>query len=95
MPELVEAPTDDTPTMGRDLLRADDIDNGPSVDLGEYANVAMDANAMLNNPLTEGILSSGPGTSFETPFQHRLRQRARRAKWNERWERLRSSFRRT
>ena len=37
--------------MGRDLIRADDIDKEPSPDLGSYADVAFDANAFLNNPV--------------------------------------------
>jgi hypothetical protein len=86
---LVPAPVVES-TRGSDLLRADDADRGPSPDLGSYADVAMDANALLNNPLTEGVLSSGPpgGVMFETPFERKMRQRSRRERWAKRWHKL-------
>jgi hypothetical protein len=81
---LVPAPVTPSP-MARDLLRADDVDNEPSPDLGAYARVAMDENALLNNPLTAGVLPSGG--SFETPFQRKLKQQARSQRWSQRWKR--------
>lgn len=86
---LVPAPVVES-INGRDLLRADDADKQPTPDLGSFADVALDANAMMNNPLTEGILQSGPpgGMLFETPFERKMRQRSRRARWAKRWDKL-------
>lgn len=86
---LLPAPVSES-ALGRDLRRADDVDNEPSRDLGSYADVALDANAVLNNPITEGVISSGPtgGMLFESSFQRKMRQRARRAKRARRWHRL-------
>ena len=71
---LVPAPVVES-AFGRDLLRADDADNEPSRDLGSYADVALTANAMLNNPITEGAISSGSpgGMIFESPFERKMR----------------------
>jgi len=77
-------------TLGTGLRRADDADKGPSPDLGSYVDVAFDANARLNNRIMAGVISSGPrgGMMFETPFERKLRQQARRAKWARRWRKL-------
>ncbi len=47
-------------------------------------------NAVFNNPITAGVLNSGTrdGLMFETPFQRKLRQRARRVRWATRWHKL-------
>lgn len=86
---LVRAPVVAS-ALGRDFRRADDADTGPSPSLGSYADVALDRGAVLNNPMAEGIISSGPpgGMIYETPFQRKMRQRARRERWARRWHTL-------
>jgi len=99
--EVNDAPPDGPPSrpvvpapvvesaLGGDLRRADDADKEPSRDLGSYADVALTANAVLNNPITEGVISSGPpGGVSQSPFYRKLRQRARRERWAGRWHKL-------
>jgi hypothetical protein len=72
--------------LGEDLLRADDIDNEPSRDLGSYADVALDTNAI--NPGGMLLSASPGGVGFESPLDRKLRQRARRERWAKRWHKL-------
>jgi hypothetical protein len=74
-------------SLGHDLLRADDVDMQPSPDLGSYSQVAMDTNALYNSPLTAGLVQLGD-FPFATPLQRKLRKRARRERWSQRWHRL-------
>lgn len=84
---LIPAPVAST-RFGRDLARADDVDNSEtSQDPRYFVQVAMDANAILNNPLTAGVLQSGEPL-VATPLQRKLRQRARRERWSRRWHHL-------
>jgi hypothetical protein len=50
----------------------------------------MDRSAVLNNPTAGGGISSfqSGGTIFETPFERKLRQRARRERWSGRWHKV-------
>ncbi len=86
---LVRAPVAAS-ALGADLRRADDVDTGPSPDLGSYSDVAMDAHTFLNNPIAGGVISSGPrgGMMFETPFERKLKQQARRERWAGLWHKF-------
>jgi len=86
---LVPAPVVDS-TFGGDLRRADDADEGPSPSLSSYADAAVAGNAMLNNFLTGGVVQSGPreGMIFDTLFERKLQQQARRKRWAKRWRKL-------
>jgi len=76
---LVPAPVD--ASLGwRDTLRADDADRQPIPDPGSYGVAAMDANVVSDNSLVNGPGPSGDrtGMMFESPFQRKMRQQARR-----------------
>jgi hypothetical protein len=83
---LVPAPVDGS--LGwRDTRRADDASSQPIPDAGSYGVVAMDATVLFDNSLVSGPGPSGDrtGKMFETPFQRRMRQRARKKRWTGRW----------
>lgn len=86
---IVPAPIQEA-ILGGDLLRADDVDKGPTPDNSDYMESAFVGNAVFNNPMTAGVLNAGTrdGLMFETPFQRKLGQRARRARWSKRWQKL-------
>ena len=73
----------------RDLLRADDAGMQPIPDAGSYAIAAMDGNVRFNNSLLGGPAVAGNrnGMMFETPFQRKMRQRARKLRWADRKQR--------
>lgn len=85
---FVAAPVDGS--LGwRDTLRADDADRQPNPDSGVYGVVAMDANTVFDNAMVNGPAPAGDrtGMMFATPFQRKMRQRARKQRWSDRWHR--------
>jgi hypothetical protein len=66
---------------GGSLLRADDAENQPIPDPGFYSQVAMDASIM--GP----VLSADLDMMSETPYERKVRKRARSQRWKARRQR--------
>jgi hypothetical protein len=94
---FVPIPTDSAGIGWRDMQRADDAANQPVPTSGFYADVAQDANvaydsslggsafigSMIRGPAPSGLPSNAP----LTPFERKMRQRARKKRREERWSR--------
>jgi hypothetical protein len=66
---------------GRDFLRADDAERQPIPDPSVYSEAATDASVM--GP----VVSTDLNTMFETPYERKMRKRARSERWRARFQR--------
>lgn len=86
MPTPLVRVTSEMPGSAQDVMRADDAQHGPRATRADYLAVAFEGSMVdAGLPLLTGTTVSG---DFETPYQRKVRQRARRARWSRRWHRL-------
>lgn len=93
---FVPVPSDSTELGWRDMRRADDVDRQEIPGSGRYGDAAMDANVAYDNAQLGGIpgslirapAPSGlPSNAPLTPFERKMKQRATRKRWADRWNR--------